>query len=99
MDTTKSERYEERVRQLELKVEAMAQAPENLRSEFRTAILESEMRMKEYVDQRFERVTEYVDQRFTRLEGRVDFQFKIVMSTLGAVIAGLTAIAVRLLML
>lgn len=98
MDTTKMERDGERIRQLELKVEAMAREPETLRADFRTAILESEMRMKEYVDQRFERFTEYVDQRFARIETRVDFQFKIVMSTLGAVIAGLIAIAVRLFM-
>jgi len=98
MDATKSESQEERLRTLEIRVEAMAKEPDNLRAEFRAAILESEMRLKEYVDQRFERFTEYVDKRFTRLEARVDFQFKIVMSTLAAVIAGIVAIAVRLFM-
>ena len=57
-----------------------------MRAEFRAAILESEIRMKEYVDQ-----------RVSKLEARVDFHFKIVMSLQGATIAGIVAIAVRLL--
>lgn len=92
-----TESQSERIRKLELRAEAMAKEPDSIRAEFRAAILESEMRMKEYVDQRFERFAEYVDQRLSRLEARVDFHFKILMSMQTATIAGIIAIAVRLL--
>ncbi|SFF55914.1 hypothetical protein SAMN05518865_101505 [Duganella sp. CF458] len=85
MDATKAESQEVRTRNLELRMEAMAKEPDLLRAEFRATILESEMRMKEYVDQ-----------RFSRLETRVDFQFKVVMSLHAVQIAGIIAVAVRL---
>ncbi len=85
MDATKAESQEERTRKLELRMEAMAKEPDLLRAEFRAAILESEMRMKEYVDH-----------RFARLEARVDFHFKIMMSLHAVQIAGIIAVAVRL---
>ena len=66
-------------------MEAMDQEPDLLRAEFRSAILESQMRMKDYLDHRYE-----------RLEARVDFQFKIMMSLHGVQIAGIIALAVRL---
>jgi hypothetical protein len=79
------EPHAERIRELELRMEATAREPDLLRAEFRAAILESEMRMKEYVDQ-----------RLARLESRMDLHFKIMMSMHGITIAGLIAVAARL---
>lgn len=79
----------ERIHKLEVRMEVMAKEPDNLRAEFRAAILESEMRMKEHLDQ-----------RFVRLETRLDFLFKFVVVTQAAAmtgIVGLLGIAVRLL--
>jgi len=81
-----TESQSERIRNLELKVVAMTKEPDVLRAEFRATVLESEMRMKEYVDQ-----------RFVRLEARENFHFKILMSMQAATFAGMVAIAVRLL--
>lgn len=85
MDTIKPEPQEDRVRKLELRMEVVAKEPELLRAEFRSAILESEMRMKEYVDQ-----------RVAKLEARVDFHFKVMMSMHAVQIAGIIAVGARL---